>query len=140
MSEESTNTTAASKSKWLPAVILLALIAVFAIVFLVARPKAVKGSKHITVNVTHLDESVKTYQYDTDAEFLRQVLCEENGLISGSEEQYGLWIKTVDGETADDTKQEWWGYDVNGEMSMYGVEQQPVADGDVINFKLNVGY
>lgn len=140
MSEITENTNQKSLRKWLPAVLLVALIAAFTIIFFIAKPSVSKGSKHITVHVTHLDKSVRTFEYDTDEEFLRPVLCENNGLISGSEEAYGLWIKTVDGETADDTKQEWWGYSVNGETAMYGVEQQPVNDGDVIDFVLNVGY
>jgi len=140
MSEITEKTNSKPTLRWLPVLLLAALALIFVIIFLVARPSVSKGAKHITVHVTHLDQSVNTFEYDTDAEFLRQVLKEENGLIDGSEEAYGLWIKTVDGETADDTKQEWWGYSVNGEMAMYGVEQQPVTNGDVIDFTLNVGY
>jgi len=137
-SENTTNKT--SFKKWLPAVVLLAFLVIVAVAFLVLKPGTSAGAKHITVEVNHLNQSKTTFEYDTDAEFLRQVLCEENGLISGSEEAYGLWIQTVDGETADDTKQEWWGYDVNGEMAMHGVEQMPCNDGDFIVFTLNVGY
>lgn len=126
--------------KWIPAVILLAAVIVFAAAFFLLRPTAKTGAKQITVNVIHTDLSKSTYHYRTDAEYLRQVLCEETGLISGTEEAYGLWITTVDGETADDSLQQWWGYEVNGEMAMYGVEQMPVEDGDVIVFTLNTGF
>ena len=47
---------------------------------------------------------------------------------------------TVDGETADESKQEWWGYSVNGAFAELGVDSQPVADGDVYDFVLNVGW
>ena len=49
-------------------------------------------------------------------------------------------MQTVDGETADESKQEWWGYDINGVQAEYGVDSQPIADGDVILFTLHVGW
>jgi len=140
MSEIKENTNSKPSRNMLPVVILVLLAVAFVTIYFLAKPAVSKGSKHITVHVTHLDQSVNTFEYDTDAEFLRPVLCEDNGLISGSEESFGLWIKTVDGETANEANQEWWGYSVNGETAMYGVEQQPVTDGDVIDFVLNVGY
>lgn len=135
-----TETQENKSKKWMPVVVVIALVVIFGAAWFCLKPAAQKGSKHITVTVVHLDKSEKTYDYYTNQEFLRPVLCEDNGLISGSEEAYGLWIKTVDGETADDSKQEWWGYTVNGETAMYGVEQQTVTDGDKIVFTLNVGY
>ena len=47
---------------------------------------------------------------------------------------------TVDGETADESEQQWWGYSVNGTFAELGVDSQPVADGDVYDFVLNVGW
>lgn len=47
---------------------------------------------------------------------------------------------TVDGETADENEQQWWGYSVNGTFAELGVDSQPVADGDVYDFALNVGW
>ena len=60
--------------------------------------------------------------------------------IEGTESEYGLYVTTVDGETADESKQEWWGYSVNGTFAELGVDSQPVADGDVYDFVLNVGW
>ena len=65
---------------------------------------------------------------------------EQEDLIEGTESEYGLYVLTVDGETADESKQEWWGYSVNGEFAELGVDSQPVADGDVYDFVLNVGW
>ena len=42
--------------------------------------------------------------------------------------------------TTDESKQEWWGYSVNGAFAELGVDSQPVADGDVYDFVLNVGW
>ena len=55
----------------------------------------------------------------TDAEYLRAALEQEN-LIEGTESQYGLYATSVDGEAADESKQEWWGYSVNGTFAELG--------------------
>lgn len=102
-------------------------------------PKTQEGSKTITVNVDHLEGEDRTYTIHTDAEYLRAAL-EPEGLIAGIEAEYGLWVTTVDGETADESAQQWWGYDVNGEMALYGVDEQVVTDGDVYDFTLHVGW
>ena len=49
-------------------------------------------------------------------------------------------VEVVDGETADESEQQWWGYSVNGTFAELGVDSQPVADGDVYDFVLNVGW
>ena len=120
------------------ALVLLMALALFTVMIL-TRPQGQTGSKAVTVKVEHLEGEEKAFSYRTDAEFLRQLL-EEAGIASGPETQYGLWIQTVDGETADDSKQQWWGYTVNGVFAEYGADQQPVADGDVFVFTLNEGY
>ena len=103
------------------------------------KPEARQGSKTITVNIDHLAGEDKTYTISTDEEYLRGAL-EQEKLVSGSETEYGMWIQTVDGETADDAQQQWWGYDVNGTLAEYGVDSQVVTDGDVYDFTLNVGW
>lgn len=122
------------------AIWLLATLMAFAVIaWRALGPQASAGSKSITVNVDHLVGDDTSFSIQTDAEFLREALESEN-LIAGSESEYGLWVETVDGETADESQQQWWGYDVNGQMSNYGVDSQPVTDGDVYDFTLNVGW
>ena len=114
------------------AVVLVLAIAAL-IIWQVNKPEPQHGGKEITVNVTHLDGDEVSYTISTDEEYLR-------GALEGTESEYGLYVTTVDGETADDSKQEWWGYSVNGEFAELGVDSQPVADGDVYDFVLNVGW
>ena len=128
------------KKKIIIAAVLLALLiagALFA--WKTLTPGTSKGTKTISVLVKHLDGSEKTFTVKTDAEYLRGAL-EPDGIIAGEEQAYGLWVQTVDGETADDSLQQWWGYDVNGETALYGVDSQPLSDGDKIVFTLNEGY
>ena len=118
---------------------VLVLAAAALIVWRVTRPAVQQGGKEITVNIDHLNGDDTSYTIVTDAEYLRGAL-EQEDLIEGTESEYGLYVLTVDGETADESKQEWWGYSVNGAFAELGVDSQPVADGDVYDFVLNVGW
>lgn len=128
-----------SKKTVIAFAVLLLLIAVMLLLKFTFSPKAETGEKTITVVVNHLNGDQNTIELKTDAEYLRGAL-ESKGIIGGSEQTYGLWIETVDGEKADVSKEQWWGYNVNGEMALYGADEQPVSDGDTIEFTLNEGY
>lgn len=124
--------------------VILAIVLVLLIIGALAAwkclgPETARGEKTITVNVHHLQGEQNTFSLRTDAEFVRGAL-EPEGIIAGPDESYGMWVTTVDRETADDSLQQWWGYSVNGELAMYGVDSQPINDGDVIDFTLNEGY
>lgn len=119
--------------------VLAVLVAAVLTVNVFLAPKTQQGAKTITVNVEHLEGEDKTFTHSTDQEYLRGAL-EEMGIVEGEESTYGMWVTAVDGETADESKQQWWGYTVNGEFSSYGVDSQVIADGDTFTFTLNVGY
>ncbi|MBD5098887.1 MAG: DUF4430 domain-containing protein [Clostridiales bacterium] len=123
----------------LAAAIFVVLAVVLALVWHFTRPAPAVGAKHITVEVIHKDESTKTFTYDTDEEYLAEVLVAE-GLISGDEGEFGLYVKTVDGETADyDVDQSWWALSINGEFAQTGVSATPVYDGDAYTWTYTVG-
>ncbi len=120
-------------------VIVLVLAVAALVVWQVTKSAPQQGGKEITVNIDHLNGDDTSYNIVTDAEYLRGALEQEN-LIEGTESEYGLYVLTVDGETADESKQEWWGYSVNGAFAELGVDSQPITDGDVYDFVLNVGW
>jgi hypothetical protein len=120
-------------------VALVVLATAFFAVYQLLRPKGVEGTKTFHLNVIVNNETIKSGYFRTDAEYLRQAL-EEEDLIKGNEGTYGLWITTVAGRTADSDKEEWWSLYKNGEMSMTGVDDTPIEDGDRIEFRLMVGY
>ena len=97
------------------------------------------GSKTITLTVVHGDGTSNDITVSTDAENLRDAL-EAEGIIAGEDGPYGMFVQTVDGETADDGEQEWWCLTKGGEMWNYGVDDTEIADGDVYEFTLTVGY
>ena len=88
------------------------------------------------VEVVHGDESAKEFTYHTDAEYLGQVLVEEK-LVKGESSQFGLYITTVDGETAQESENQWWRVTQDGEMVNTGVDTTPVQDGDHFELTLS---
>lgn len=111
------------------AFVVLGLVLV--LVWHFTRPAPGVGEKHITVEVVHKDGGAKTFTYDTGAEYLGAVLTDAR-LIQGEDSQFGLYVKTVDGETVDG--QSWWALSINGEFAQTGVDTTPVRDGDVFTW------
>lgn len=130
------------KKKWLGLVIgfvVLALVVTAAVVvYSQTRPEPQEGAKTITVQMVY-DDVDTTITINTDAEYLRGAL-EEKKLIAGDESKYGLFVKTVNGRTADDAKQEWWCFTKGGGTVMTGVDTTPIADGETFEVTLKVGY
>ena len=120
------------------ALFLAVLIAAMALCTGCAGETTQSGEKTITVEVVLPDETV-THTITTDAEYLRGAL-EEKSLIAGDESEYGLFVKTVAGVTADDGNQEWWCFTKGGETLFTGVDTTPITDGDKFEITLTVGY
>lgn len=124
-------------------VAVIAVIAILLGVYKVLGPKAQEGTKAYTLEVVGADGSTKSYEGKTDAEYLRGLMDElqaEGGFsYDGSDSDYGLYITTINGETADyDTEGAYWSIYVNGEYGQYGADSQPVADGDAFQFVYEV--
>lgn len=130
------------KKKYLPILALVLFLVLALGIFLVwqaTRPQPAAGGKHVTVEVVHKDGSTKEFAYDTDAEYLSEVLLDA-GLISGSDSAYGLMVDTVDGEVADYTVDgSYWALYVNGAYAETGVSSTPVQDGDAYTWAYTVG-
>lgn len=114
---------------------LVVLISVLAVIFIKFREKPVEGSKSITIEVVDKEGESKAYELKTDAEYLRQAMEEAEGLtFSGAESDYGMMVDTVNDLTADyPTDGAYWSFYVNGEYCNYGIDTQPVADGDAFS-------
>ncbi len=118
---------------------MAAVIAVALALYFFTRPDVSAGKKTLTVTVVHADGTEKPFTYHTDAEFLGEVLKEE-GLVQGEESEYGLFIKTVDGETAVwEENGSYWALYVGEEMAQQGADSTPVHDGDTFRLVYTVG-
>ncbi len=88
-----------------------------------------------TFTVVHSDGTEKSFEVTTDEETVGAALIAE-GLISGEDGDYGLYVKVVDGETADyDLDQSYWSFYVGDEYAMTGVDKTPITDGATYWFK-----
>ena len=140
------NNNAKHKKSILLVCLLLAAAAVLALVFHFASAKNVqKGSKECSLTVTDDSGTSKTYECSTNAEYLRQLMDElsaeqtQEFSYEGSEGQYGLFINTVNGLTADyDKDHAYWAIYVDGEYAQNGADTQPVNDGDKFELKYEV--
>lgn len=122
------------------AVLALALvIGILAGVYLGSRDEAVAGGKGITVAVVHSDGEEKTFAYQTDAEYLGEVIVAE-GLVEGVEGPYGLEIHAVDGETASwDENQSYWALFIGEEYATTGADGVVLTDGGVYKLVYTIG-
>ena len=117
--------------------IILALVAALAAVWFIWGEKPQEGSKSITIEVVGKEGASTLYELKTDAEYLRQAMEEAEGLeFDGAD---GM-VLTVNGETADySVDSSYWGLYVNGEYCNYGIDTQPVADGDAFRIVYTTG-
>ena len=119
-----------NKKKIIIAVIaLVAVIAALAALWWFTRPETQAGKKTFTVTVVHADGSEKAFTYKTDKEYVGQVLLDE-GLVEGTQEVYGLYMKVVDGERAVyEENGAYWAFYEGEEYAQLGIDQTPVTDG-----------
>ena len=79
------------------------------------------GTKTIKVQVI-VQEEQATFTIHTDKDTVGAALLEYD-LIAGEQGAYGLYIKVVNGITADyDVDQSYWAFQINGEYAMTGVD------------------
>lgn len=108
-------------------------------VWRVNRPEAAEGMKTVTVEVVHSDGVQKEFTYTTDLDNLEALLTQE-GLISGSDSAYGLFVDTVDGETAEYERDGgWWRLTCGGEDAQTGAGGVLLEDGGVYGWVYTTG-
>ena len=96
----------------------------------------VLGDGSVKITVIVVDGNETNFVVNTDKETVGDALLEQN-LIEGEDGDYGLYVKTVNGITADyDTDQTYWAFYVNGEYASTGVDSTPVNEGDTYEFKV----
>ncbi len=87
------------------------------------------GEKTVILEVVALDKSV-TFTIHSDKDTLGEALIEHN-LIEGEQGAYGLYVKKVNGITADyDKDQSYWGFNKDGEGMITGVDGTTFKDGE----------
>lgn len=88
------------------------------------------GAKTAVVEVK-VHEGQVTFTLKTDKITVGEALL-EHGLIEGEQGQYGMYIKKVNGMTADyDVDQSYWAFYINGEYAMSGVDNTEITEGAI---------
>lgn len=98
------------------------------------------ASQAFTLEVTFADGRVKSETYELEGEVNLGDYLLEKGVIAGDDGQYGLYVKTVMGETHDyDTDGSYWSLYVDGEPASTGVDGITAEDGATYAFKAESG-
>ncbi len=117
---------------------LVLLVGVLVGVFFATRPETNTDLKSFTLEIVHKDGTTKTLPLKSDAEYLGAYLQAE-GIISGEEGAYGLYVQEVDGEKAVfETDGAYWGFYVDGQYAMQGIDLTPIEEGKVYKLEYTV--
>ena len=96
---------------------------------------SVEGHKHVKADITDFAHNHEMAEVNGLVEALagKETVgeaLEEHGLVSGEEGPYGLYIKKVNGITADyDIDQSYWSFNKNGEYMMTGADKTEIENG-----------
>ncbi len=94
-----------------------------------------EGSKSFEFTVVNMAGEEATFEVKTDEDTVGAALL-ENNVIAGEDGDYGLYVKTVNGETVDyDKDGKYWAFYINGEYGMTGVDATDIVEGDSYAFK-----
>lgn len=97
------------------------------------------SEKQFTFVVTDIDGNDTAFEITTDKDTVGEALTDE-GLIEGDDGPYGLYVKTVNGITADyDADGTYWAFYENGEYAMSGVDKTDIVPGAEYSFKVEKG-
>lgn len=95
-----------------------------------------EGEHAFAFTVVDLDGNETAFTIHTDQTIVGDAL-QELGLIDGEEGDYGLYVKTVNGITADyDKDKTYWAFYIDGEYALTGVDQTEIADGANYSFQV----
>ena len=95
-----------------------------------------EGSKSFEFSVVDMDGNETWFEIHTDEETVGAALLAVE-LIAGEEGQYGLYVKEVNGITADyDKDQTYWAFFVNDEYGTTGVDTTVIEEGTVYSFRV----
>ena len=98
-----------------------------------------EGGKSFNFDVTFADQHTDGYEIHTDAATVGEALTELK-LASGDETEYGLYVKTVCGETHDyDADGMYWAFYIGGEYAVTGVDQTEIETGVTYAFVAEQG-
>lgn len=95
-----------------------------------------EGEKVFDFTVVDQDGGETQFEIHTDQETVGDALS-ELGVIEGDESDYGLYVKTVNGITADyEQDGVYWAFYINDEYAQTGVDSAVITEGESYSFKI----
>lgn len=95
-----------------------------------------EGETSFTFSVTDAEGNESLFEVHTDQTTVGAALQECN-MIEGEDSEYGLYVKTVNGITADyDKDGTYWAFYIDGEYASTGVDTTDIKEGSVYAFKV----
>ena len=95
-----------------------------------------EGTKQFDFTVVDKDGNQTEFEIHTDKATVGEALLDVE-MIAGEEGEFGLYVKTVNGITADyDVDGTYWAFYVNDEYATSGVDTTEIASGEVYSFKV----
>lgn len=95
-----------------------------------------KGATEFWFQAVLSDGSTQNFKICTDAKTVGEALVALD-LIAGDNSEWGLYVKTVCGETADyNVDGHYWAFYINGEYAMTGVDATAIEAGSVYQMKV----
>ena len=95
-----------------------------------------EGETTFPFTVVDKEGNETLFEIHTDKEMVGEALLELD-LIKGEDGAYGLYVKTVNGITADyDIDQTYWAFYVNDEYAVSGVDTTEIQNGQTYSFRM----
>jgi hypothetical protein len=95
-----------------------------------------EGTKELYLEVVYADGKADYFLVKNDAENVGDALVAA-GIVEGEDSEYGLYIKTVNGVTADyNVDQSYWAFYINGEYAQAGVSDTAIEEGAIYTLKV----
>ena len=95
-----------------------------------------EGNTKFDLVVVDKDGNESNFVIKTDKKTVGEALV-ELGMVEGEEGAYGLYIKKVNGITADfDQDKTYWAFYIDGEYAMSGADETDIEEGVTYTFKV----
>lgn len=128
-----------NRKVWIGVAALLLVAGLMGWLWMGSREQSIQGGKEITVTVVHKDSTEKIFEYDTEMEYLGELLLGE-GLVEGESGEYGLMISAVDGETADwNVDRSYWAIFIGEDYATTGADSIVLTDGGEYGLVYTIG-
>ena len=119
--------------------VLIAAMALMAVGCGSKSAETTASGMSFTFVVTDLEGNESTFDITTSKATVGEALLDE-GLIAGENSEYGLYVISVNGLTADwDNDQTYWAFYIDGEYAVTGVDATEVTEGATYSFVLTKG-